>query len=70
MVQKLTNIFGYKATKFLWVSLSKTMASTVAMKSVTVFTGLTIGIQSVYTLFEKPELVKRGIEIIRIILGE
>ena len=70
LVQKLTNIFGYKATHFLWVSLSKTMASTVAMKSVTVFTGLTIGAKSVFTLIESPELVKRGIEIIRIILGE
>ena len=70
LVQRLTDIFGYKATHFLWVSLSKTMASTVAMKSVTVFTGLTIGAKSVFTLFEKPELVKRGIEIIRIILGE
>ena len=69
VVQGLTKIFGYNATKFLWVSLSKTMASTVAMKAVTVFTGITIGVRSVFALIENPILLERGIEIIRKIIG-
>ena len=69
VVQFLTNRFGYAATKYLWISLSKTMASKVAMSSVTVFTGAIISPMSVFAMYEMPALIKRGIEIIRIILG-
>jgi len=69
VIQGLTNKFGYTATKYLWVSLSKTMASSVAMSSVTVFTGASIGSLSVFAMYEMPILIQRGIEIVRIILG-
>jgi hypothetical protein len=45
------------------------MASTVAMSSVTVFTGATIFPLSIFAAYEAPILIARGIEIIRIILG-
>ncbi len=69
VVQGLTNIFGYKATKFLWISLSKTMASKVSMSVVTLFFGGTIGVGSVFSMYELPILVKRGIEIIYKVIG-
>ena len=69
VVQWLTNRFGYAATKYLWISLSKTMASTVAMNTVTLFYGGTIGASSVFALFENPALQKLGVEIIKIIIG-
>lgn len=69
VVQFLTSKFGYSATKFLWVSLSKTMASSVAMNPVTLFYGGTIGASSVFAMHEAPRLAERAIEIIRIIIG-
>jgi len=69
VVQGLTNKFGYAATKYLWVSLSKTMASTVAMNSVTLFYGGTIYAGSVFAMYEMPILVERGIEIIKMIVN-
>ena len=65
----MTKLFGYGPTKFLWASLSKTMASTVAMSSVTLFYGGTISEISIYMLYEHPELIKRGIEIIEKLIG-
>ena len=65
----MTKLFGYRATKYLWISLSKTMASTVAMGSVTLFYGGTISATSIYMMYEYPELVKRGIEIIEQLIG-
>ena len=65
----MTKIFGYGKTKFLWASLSKTMASTVAMDSVTLFYGGTISEASIYMMYEYPELIKRGIEIIKKFIG-
>ncbi len=64
VVQSLTNIFGYKATKFLWISLSKTMASTVSSEFVSLFFAGKIGLESVFYLYELPILIKRGIEIV------
>ena len=69
VAQFMTNRFGYAATKYLWVSLSKTMASTVAMNSVALFYGGTIGATSVYLTYEFPILCNRGIEIIKYLIG-
>ena len=69
VVQFLTNRFGYAATKYLWISLSKTMASKVAMSSVTVFAGAIISPMSIFAKYEMPALIKRGIEIVMIVLG-
>lgn len=69
VVQALTNKFGYSATKFLWVSLSKTMASSVAMNPVTLFYGGKIGAYSVFAMHEAPRLAERAIKIIRVIIG-
>ena len=68
-VQFLTNRFGYSATKYLWVSLSKTMASTVSMSSVTLFYGGNIAVTSIFYLYEYPILVQRGIEVIYQLIG-
>ena len=65
----MTKLFGYRTTKYLWISLSKTMASIVAMGSVTLFYGGTISATSIYMMYEYPELVKRGIEIIEQLIG-
>ena len=69
VAQFMTNRFGYTATKYIWASLSKTMASTVAMNSVTLFYGGSIGATSIYMMYEYPELVRRGIEIVRQLIG-
>ena len=69
VVQFLTNRFGYATTKYLWISLSKTMASKVAMSSVTVFAGAIISPMSIFAKYEMPALIKRGIEIVIIVLG-
>ena len=61
VAQFMTNRFGYAATKYIWASLSKTMASTVAMNSVILFYGGSISATSIYMMYEYPELVKRGI---------
>lgn len=60
----MTNRFGYAATKYIWASLSKTMASTVAMSQVVLFYGGFIAKKSIFWLYELPSLTKRGIEII------
>lgn len=65
----MTKIFGYGPTKYLWASLSKTMASTVAMNPVTLFYGGTISATSIYMMYEYPELVRQGITIIQQIIG-
>ncbi len=69
VAQFMTNRFGYAATKYIWASLSKTMASTVAMNSVILFYGGSISATSIYMMYEYPELVKRGIEIIQQLIG-
>ena len=69
VAQFMTNRFGYAATKYIWASLSKTMASTVAMNSVTLFYGGSISATSIYIMYEYPELIKRGIEIIQQLIG-
>ena len=69
VAQFMTNRFGYTATKYIWASLSKTMASTVAMNSVTLFYGGSISATSIYMMYEYPELVRRGIEIVRQLIG-
>ena len=61
----MTNRFGYAATKYIWASLSKTMASTVAMDSVTLFYRGEISETSIYVMYEYPELLRRGINIIK-----
>ena len=68
-VSFLTKLFGKELTKYLWASLSKTMASTVAMSSVTVFYGGVISSTSIYMIYEYPELMRRGIEIIQQLIG-
>ena len=65
----MTKIFGYGPTKYLWASLSKTMASTIAMNSVTLFYGGTISAASIYMMYEYPELIRRGIEITQQLIG-
>lgn len=65
----MAKVFGYGKTKFLWASLSKTMASTVAMDSVTLFYGGSISSTSIYMMYEYPALIKRGIEIIQKFIG-
>jgi len=69
VAQFMTNRFGRAATKYIWASLSKTMASTVAMNSVTLFYGGSISATSIYMTYEYPELVRRGIEIIKQLIG-
>jgi len=69
IAQFMTNRFGYAATKYIWASLSKTMASTVAMNSVTLFHGSKILATSIYMMYEYPELTRRGIEIVRQLIG-
>ena len=68
MAQFMSNKFGYAATKYLWISLSKTMASTVSMTSVTLFYGV-IGKDSIFYMYELPILVRRGIEIVYQFIG-
>ena len=68
VAQFMTNRFGFSATKYLWASLSKTMASSVAMNSVILFYGGTINDRSIYMMYEYPELIRRGIEIIKQLL--
>ena len=69
VAQFMTNRFGYAATKYLWVSLSKTMASTVAMNPVTLFYAGFVSELSVFAMYELPILTQRGIDIIRTIVG-
>ena len=69
VAQFMTNRFGYAATKYIWASLSKTMASTVAMNSVTLFYGGSISATSIYMMYEYPELIRREIEIIKQLIG-
>ena len=45
------------------------MASTVAMSSVTLFYGGSISATSIYMMYEYPELFRRGIEIIKQLIG-
>ena len=68
-VSFLTKLFGKELTEYLWASLSKTMASTVAMSSVIVFYGWVISSTSIYMIYEYPELMRRGIEIIQQLIG-
>ena len=68
-VSFLTELFGKELTEYLWASLSKTMASTVAMSSVIVFYGGVISSTSIYMIYEYPELMRRGIEIIQQLIG-
>ncbi|MCH3977139.1 MAG: hypothetical protein LKE36_06050 [Bacilli bacterium] len=56
-------------SRVLWASLSKTMASTVAMSSVSVFYGGTVFAGSVFAMYELPYLAARGIEILYHLLG-
>jgi RHS repeat-associated protein len=56
-------------TRVLWASLSKTAASTVAMSSVYFFYGSQALAGTIWLLYEQPELIKRGIEIIKIFFG-
>jgi hypothetical protein len=65
----MTNRFGHAATRYIWASLSKTMASTVAMKSVVLFYGGAFDPRSIYVLYESPELARRGISIIEHFIG-
>ena len=69
VVQALTNKFGYALTKYLWVSLSKTMASTLAMSSAIIFYGGIVEKSSIFWLYELPILWEKGIEVIYKIFG-
>ena len=69
VAQFMTNRFGYAATMYLWVSLSKTMASTVAMNPVTLFYAGSVSKLSVFAMYELPILTQRGIDVIRTIVG-
>jgi len=51
-------------------NLIKTMASTVSMNSVILFYSGTIKSYSFYYNYELPQLVRRGIEIIRQLVGD
>ena len=68
-VQFLTNIFGQVATEYLWISLSQTMASTVNMSSVVLLGGILLP-DSIWMVYELPILQKRGIEIIKYLIGK
>ena len=63
-VSFISNIAGYNFTKYLWQSLSKTMASTLNMSSVMVFFSEAISETSIFWEYERPELLKKLIEII------
>ena len=69
VAQFMTNRFGVAATRYIWASLSKTMASTVTMSQVVLFYGGFIAEDSIFLLYELPALAKRGIEIIYTLLG-
>ena len=68
-VQFLTNIVGGAATRYLWISLSQTMASTINMTSIILFCGEIIN-DSIWYLYELPILIKRGIQIIEKFIGQ
>ena len=66
---KVISMFPNFIAQKMWIWASKLAVSTISMKSIIVFTGLTIFNGSVYLMYEQPILIERGIEIIRRIFG-
>ena len=66
---KVISMFPEAFSSKMWIWDSKLAVSTTSMSSIIVLTGETIYKKSVYSSYEWPILIKRGIEIIRIIFG-
>ena len=66
---KIISMFPEAISSKMWIWASKLAVSTTSMSSIIVLTGETIYKKSVYSSYEWPILIKRGIEIIRIIFG-